>query len=234
MQTSEKIAIRTSDGGTMNCYMAKANKESAPAIIVIQEIFGITKFLKSSADWLASQGFHALVPDLFWRLEPGLELNPSEPEQRQKAFELLGKFDQSQGVEDLKGVITYLKNHSAVSGKVGCVGYCLGWLMAYFMACRSEVQTSVSYYGVGIDEQLGEASNIKAPLMLHIAGEDAFTPAEKVQKIKQVLDPNPLATIHVYPEMDHAFCRVGGEHYNKENADLANSRTLQFFTDNLK
>jgi carboxymethylenebutenolidase len=234
MQTSEKIAIRTRDGGTMSCYMAKANKESAPAIIVIQEIFGVTKFLKSSADWLAAQGFHAVVPDLFWRLEPDLELNDRDPEQKQKAFKLFGEFNQSQGIEDLKDVVSHLKTDKAVSGKVGCVGYCLGGLMAYLMACRSEVQTSVSYYGVGIDEHLSEADNIKAPTMLHIAGKDAFVPAEKLQKIKNVLDPNPLATIHVYPEMDHAFCRVGGEHYDKETADTANTRTLQFFAENLK
>lgn len=234
MQTTEMMAIRTADGGTMNCYVAKADREPGPAVIVIQEIFGITDWLKSTADWLASAGFTAVVPDLFWRMEPGLNLNDRDPEQMQKAFKLFGEFDQAKGVSDLKDVVAHLRDHRSINGKIGCIGYCLGGLLAYYMACRSDVQASVSYYGVSIDEHLDEAKNIKAPLLMHIAGGDTYVTPDKQQKIKNALDSNPNVSIHIYPELGHAFGRVGGEHYNKEAADLANSRTEQFLKNNLK
>jgi carboxymethylenebutenolidase len=234
MQTSEMMAIRTKDGGTMNCYVAKPDKEPAPAVIIIQEIFGITNWLKSTAEWLASQGYFGVVPDLFWRLEPNLVLNDRDQAQLQKAFGLYGKFDQSQGVEDLKDTMKHLKEHRSINGKVGTIGYCLGGLMSYFMACRSDADCAVSYYGGGIDSHLDEGKNIKKPTILHLAGADAYIDATAQEKIKSGLSHNPNVSVHIYPNTGHAFCRVGGEHYDKSAADLANSRTADFFKQHLR
>jgi carboxymethylenebutenolidase len=106
-------------------------------------------------------------------------------------------------------------------------------LLAYLSAARTDADASVGYYGVNIQEKLGEAAKIKKPLMLHVAGKDQFVPPEAQKKVQDGLRGNPLVTIHVYPEMDHAFARVGGAHYDKANADLANGRTATFFRQHL-
>jgi carboxymethylenebutenolidase len=102
------------------------------------------------------------------------------------------------------------------------------------MATRTDVDASVGYYGVGIENDLGEAGNIRKPLLLHVAEKDKFVPPEAQKTVREALERNPQVTIYRYPNCDHAFARVGGEHYDKEAADAANRRTLDFFNLNLK
>lgn len=226
---SEKLIVTAADGGKFECHVAKPGKKATAAIVVIQEIFGITSWLKNTADWLASNGYVAIVPDLFWRMEPNLNLNDRDDKDLNKAFGLYGQFDQNQGIEDLKQVVSTVAAMPEANGKVGCMGYCLGGLMTYLMACRSNVDCSVSYYGGGIDEKLAESGKIKKPILLHLPGEDKFITKDKQAKIKAALGSNSLVTIHTYEGMDHAFARVGGEHYDKANAELANGRSIEFF-----
>ncbi|MGE3624320.1 MAG: dienelactone hydrolase family protein, partial [Bdellovibrionales bacterium] len=120
------------------------------------------------------------------------------------------------------------------NGKVGAVGYCLGGKLAYLMASRSDVDASVGYYGVGLDELMEEVHDIRMPLMLHIAGLDKFVPPPVRQKILAGIGKNPVISAHVYENVDHAFARPDGQNYNKEAADLANSRTMEFFATHLQ
>ena len=113
------------------------------------------------------------------------------------------------------------------------MGYCLGGKLAYLMATRSDADACVSYYGVAIEKALKEAGNIKAPLLMHMAEKDQFVPREAQAEIRSTLMGNPWVTIHSYPGMDHAFCRVGGEHYDKANADQANQRSADFLKTHL-
>lgn len=234
MQTSEKMAVRLRDGSSMSCYLAKPDKEPAPAVIIIQEIFGITKWLKSTADAYASMGYFAVVPDLFCRLEPEVVLNDRDPAELEKAFKLYQQFSPDQGVKDLEDVAAHLRDHRSINGKVGCTGYCLGGKMAFLMACRTNVDCSVSYYGGGIQEHLAELEKLKNPLLLHIPAEDQYFSPQAQAQIKEAADEHPLVTIHIYPKVNHAFCRVGGENYNKDAADLANARTEEFLKDHLQ
>ena len=179
--------------------------------------------------WLAAQGYTAICPDLFWRIEPGIQITDKTEAEWKRAFELFNAFNVEKGVEDLKATLAALRQHPACTGKVGAVGYCLGGKLAYLMAARSDVDCSVGYYGVGIQDLLGEAKSIRKPLMLHIAEKDEYTPPPAQEKIKAGLKDNPHVTLHSYPGMDHAFARVGGQHYDKAAADLANRRTAEFF-----
>jgi len=122
-----------------------------------------------------------------------------------------------------------LRKHPACSGKVGVVGYCLGGKLAYLMATRTDVDCSVGYYGVGIQDMLGEAKNIKKPMLLHIAGKDEFVPPPAQAAVKAGLKSNPNVSIYDYPQCNHAFARVGGQHYDKSAADQANQRSAEFF-----
>lgn len=230
---SERIQIASRDGGQFAGYLARPKSGKGPGVIVIQEIFGINANVRAVADRLADEGFVALAPDLFWRQEPGVDLNSQTEEGWKRAMELYQGFDVDKGIEDLIATLDHLRKLDGVNGKVGCQGYCLGGLLAYLMATRSDIDAAIGYYGVGIDGKLDEAKNIRKPLMLHIAQADAFVDATAQKKIHDALDGNPNVTIHDYPGMDHAFTRLNGQHYNKEAADLANGRSLEFLRKHL-
>ncbi|HEX4151735.1 MAG TPA: dienelactone hydrolase family protein [Steroidobacteraceae bacterium] len=222
------IKIRASDGASFAGYLAVPKGGRGPGIVVAQEIFGVNDVMRGVCDGLAAQGYVALCPDLFWRIEPGIQITDKTDAEWKRAFELFRAFDTDLGIEDLKAALTQLKGHAACTGKVGCVGYCLGGRLAYLMSTRSDVDCSVGYYGVGLQDLLGEAKNIRKPLALHIAEKDQFTPPEAQAKIMQALKGNPLVTLYSYPGVDHAFARVGGAHYDAAAASQANTRTADF------
>jgi carboxymethylenebutenolidase len=230
--TGRVVSIAGKDGN-FSGYLASPASGQGPGIVVIQEIFGINQVMRDVADGLAARGFFALAPDLFWRLQPHVQLTDKTDAEWQKAFDLMNRFDKDKGVEDIQASIDHLRKYPGVSGKVGAVGYCLGGLLAYLAAARTDSDASVGYYGVSIQDRLEDAGEITHPFMLHVAGADSFTPPEAQAKIIAGLKDNPKVTLHTYPEMEHAFARVGGKHYDKACADLANSRTAAFFRQHL-
>ena len=226
------IKINSFDGGEFDGYLALPASGYGPGIVVLQEIFGINSFMREVADWYAAHGFVALVPDLFWRIQPGIELT-DKGDDWSKAVELYRKTDEAKAVEDAAAALELLRKHSSCSGRSGAVGFCMGGNLAYLLSVRFKPDCAVGYYGVGIEKSVDEAKNLSSPLMLHIAGLDKFCPPEAQSQIHAARDTNPLATIHDYPEMDHAFARPGGEHYEPAAAELANLRTLEFFVRHL-
>lgn len=222
------IKIKSFDGGEFDGYLAMPASGYGPGIVLLQEIFGINQYLRDVADWYAAHGFVAVVPDLFWRIQPGIELTDKGDDWK-RAIELYQAIDEAKAVEDSAATVEFLKKHTACSGRVGAVGFCMGGNLAYLLSVRFKPDCAVGYYGVSIEKSLDEAKNLNNPLMLHIAGQDKFCPPEAQAQIHAALDANPLVTIHDYPEMDHAFGRTGGEHYDAAAAELANLRTLEFF-----
>jgi len=227
------VTIRAADGGSFSAYLATPKSGKGPGIVLIQEIFGVNKVMRDLADGFAAQGYTVMCPDLFWRQEPGIQITDKTQEEWNKAFSLYQGFNVEKGVDDLKATLAALRKHPVCTGKVGSVGYCLGGKLAYLMATRTDADANVGYYGVGIQDSLGEAKNIKKALMLHVAAKDQFVPPEAQAKIKEALKSNSLVTIHGYAEQDHAFARVGGQHYDKTAADQANGRTAEFFKKHL-
>jgi len=220
-------------GASFAAYLALPATTPAPGIVVAQEIFGVNQVMRDVCDWLAAQGYVACCPDIFWRIEPGIQLTDRTEAEWARAFELFGLFDVDKGIEDLALSLARLRAHPACTGAAGAIGYCLGGKLAYLMATRSDSDCNVGYYGVGLEELLDEAPRITKPLMLHMAAKDAFSPPAAQAKIRAGLKDNPHVTIHVYEGQDHAFARPGGEHYDKAAADLANGRTLDFLKENL-
>jgi carboxymethylenebutenolidase len=229
---AKTVTIKAGDGsGSFSAYLAEPAGGKGPGILVIQEIFGVNKVMRDICDGLARQGYVALCPDLFWRQEPGIDITDQSKAEWDKAFALFGGFNLDKGVDDLKAALAELRRLS--SGKTGTVGYCLGGRLAFLMACRSDVDAAVSYYGVMLADHLGEVGNIKKPLLMHVATEDKFVPKDAQAKVKAAVATNPHVTLHEYQGNDHAFARVGGEHYDKAAADLANGRSAEFFKKHL-
>jgi carboxymethylenebutenolidase len=228
----ETTTITTPDG-SFSAYVARPAKAKAPAVVVIQEIFGVNAVMREITDGLAGQGYLAICPDLFWRIEPGVDITDKSEAEWKKAFELFNAFDADKGVEDIAATIDAIRADPGCTGKVGAVGFCLGGKMAFLTAARTDCDASISYYGVGLEGLTGEADKLQRPLMLHIAEEDQFVPKPAQEIILQALKNHPQVTIHTYPGRDHAFARPGGEHYDAADAQKAGERSLAFFAANL-
>lgn len=213
------ISIRSSDGGEFQAYLAVPASGRGPGLVVLQEIFGVNANMRSVCDWFAARGFVALCPDLFWRIEPNVELVPERD--RERALELYRKLDMGKAVEDAAAAMDALRGHAACTGRVGTAGYCLGGRLAYELAVRYAPDAAVAYYGVGIEQSIGEP---RCPLLLHVAGRDKYSPAAVQERLKAA---HPDA-VRIYPEADHAFARRGGAHYDPAAAELADLRTVEF------
>ena len=220
-------------GGSFRAYVAEPEGAPRAAIVVIQEIFGVNQGIRQKCDDWAAMGYLAFAPDLFWRLQPGIELDPDIPEQFQQALGWMNKFDQMKGIEDIESTIKAARAKLGGSGKVGAVGYCLGGRLAFMTATRTDSDATVGYYGVGIDNLLGEKHAIANPVLLHIAGADHFVTAEVRAKMHEGLDDHPKVTLFDYPGEDHGFAAEMGKRRSEAAAQLADARTAAFFAKHL-
>jgi carboxymethylenebutenolidase len=232
--TSGRRHLITGPNGSFDSHLALPRSRPAPAIVVIQEIFGINEDMRTTCDRLASSGYMAICPDLYWRMEPNVSLTDKTPEEWDKAMRLLDAFDVEAGVRDLAATINAARQLPGASGAVGVVGYCLGGRLAYLVAARTDANACVSYYGVRIDNHLDEKAKIRNPLLMHVAEQDEFVPAAARQMIAAALRDLRGVEIYTYPGCNHAFARNNGVHYNAAAAELANSRTAAFFRKHLQ
>jgi carboxymethylenebutenolidase len=227
------ITIDSLDGsGSFAAYRADPNGVPRGAIVVIQEVFGVNPGIRRKCDLWASNGYVAFAPDLFWRIEPEIELDPDVPEELQRGLSLFGQFDQSKAIEDIEATIREARD-AAGSRKVGVVGYCLGGRLAYMTAARTDADACVGYYAVGIDGLLGEKHGIANPLMLHIAGDDGFVSKDVQAAMHAGLDDHAKVTLHDYPGEDHGFATEMGKRRSDAAAQLADGRTEAFFAEHI-
>jgi carboxymethylenebutenolidase len=222
------LEVNTPDG-TFKAYIARPAILPAPAIVVVQEIFGVNADLRDTCDELAKQGYFALSPDLFWRMEPGVDLSDQTEAEWKKGFSLYTAFDYPSGVSDIAATLQVARTLSGSSGMVGLMGYCLGGLMTFLTSARRGADASVVFYGGNTEKHLDEARNIKNPLMMHLGEEDEYIPKDAQKAIIATLAGNTFSQVFTYPGCSHAFARHRGIHFDKNAAELANRRTAEFF-----
>ena len=228
--TGQYIQLAAKDGsGSFRGYLAVPASGHGPGLVIAQEIFGVNKTMRDVADYYAEEGYVALVPDLFWRQQPDVELGYSEADWQQ-AFKFYGGFDEAKGMEDIQAALDVLRDRpEVVERQAGVLGFCLGGKLAYLAACRTDADVSVGYYGVGIDAALEEAKNIRKPLLLHVAELDKFCPPEARAQVLEAFAGRPGAQMYVYPGVDHAFARTGGDHFDKPSTLMAHQRSMALF-----
>jgi carboxymethylenebutenolidase len=222
------VTIEATDkSGSFSAYLVEPAHKPAGVVVLIQEIFGVNQAMRDTAAAVADMDFFAICPDLFWRIEPNVDLSDKSEAEWKRAFELMNKFDQAMGVADLKATVAFARAMPGGNGRVGTMGYCLGGRLAMMMAEQSDADVNVSYYGVGLDGLLGDLDKIKAPLILHIADQDEFFPPEGRAKVVAATKNHPYVTTYVYPHANHAFARVDGVHWNGRAATIANGRSAE-------
>lgn len=221
------ISIDATDGsGRFSAFVAEPARKPAGAVVVIQEIFGVNAAMRETCAFLADLGFIAVCPDLFWRIEPGIDLTDKTEAEWKRAFELFQRFDQAKGIEDLKATLAAARKLPGCNGRAGTIGYCLGGRLAFMMAEQSDADINVSYYGVGLDSLIGELDALRAPLVVHIADRDEYFPAEGRAKVDAAVRGNRLVHAYHY-DADHAFARVKGVHWDGRSAAIANGRSAE-------
>jgi carboxymethylenebutenolidase len=228
------ISVKGHDG-TFAAYIARPKTLPAPAVVILQELFGVNADIRKHCDELAEQGYLAVAPDLFWRQEPGVDLNVTSEADWQHGLRLYGAYDRDAGVKDVKHTIDAVRNLAECNGKVGLLGYCLGALMVFMTAVRNDgIDAAVWYHGGDTEKYLGAIDGLSSPLLMHLAEEDEFISKPAQAAIKAALVGKPNTTVYSYPGQSHAFSRHNGAHYNAAAAHLANSRTSEFLRRQLR
>ena len=225
MSNGKMISIAAADGGKFNGYLASPKSGGAPGVVIIQEIFGVNAHIRDVVEEYAANGYVALAPDMFWRVEPDLQLDYT-PEGIQKARELRGKFDLKLGMSDIGATIAALKAAPGCNGKIAAVGYCFGGFIAYLTAARLGVAAASCYYGGGIDGFLGETDAVKCPIQFHFGAEDHGIPMTAVDKIRSAFAGRKDAEVFVYEGAEHGFNCNRRASFHPAASDLARQRTL--------
>ncbi|HVY17510.1 MAG TPA: dienelactone hydrolase family protein [Rhodopila sp.] len=221
------LTIAATDGsGSFSAYVAEPKSTPAGVVVLIQEIFGVNQAMRDIAAWVADLGFIAVAPDLFWRIEPGIDITDKSEAEWKRAFELFQAFDQDKGIADLKATVAAARKMPGGNGKVATMGYCLGGRLAFMMAEQSDADANISYYGVGLDGLLGDLNKVTKPLVVHIADKDEFFPAEGRKKVVEAAKGRGNIQCYNY-DADHAFARVNGIHWHGLSATIANGRSAE-------
>jgi carboxymethylenebutenolidase len=216
---SEYVTLRAADGAELSAYVARPAGDPIAGLVVVQEIFGVNPHIRSVADGYARDGFLAVAPALFDRIQPGVELG-YEGADAQTARSFIPKLNIDKSLADVAAAIDFAA--AATGKKVGVIGYCYGGTLAWLAATRHHPAAAVGYYG-------GRASNYAAempscPVMLHFGTQDAHIPAAEVEKIQTA---HPEVEIYWY-DAGHGFNCDARASYNAAAATQARERSLSF------
>jgi carboxymethylenebutenolidase len=194
-------------GGSFGLSVWLPAAGTGPGLLLIQEIYGVSDYIREVAGDLAGLGYVVGAPDLFWRLEPGYQADHNE-EGLKRSLAMGSRFDAEQGVADAAAALDHLAALPEVDGGVGVIGFCLGGTIAYFLAAQAEpgaVAAVVSFYGSGVPDNTGALSGISAPVQFHFGGSDPFIPRDQVARVEDAVAAKPDAEIHVEEDAGHAF-----------------------------
>jgi carboxymethylenebutenolidase len=216
--------LTSSDGHSFEVYEALPDGNPMGTIVVVQEIFGVNAHIREVADGYAREGYRAMAPALFDRVEPKIELGYAGADMMQGIEIARGKLDAGDALLDIQTTVL----SASESGAVGLVGYCFGGLMAFLSACQvSGLACAVSYYGGGIAAQLEQSPSI--PLQFHFAELDAHIPMSDVDLIRNAY---PQCGLFTY-DADHGFNCDHRASFDEAAADLARQRALDFFAEHM-
>jgi carboxymethylenebutenolidase len=222
---SETIKLTASDGHQLDAYVARPSSNPIAGLVVVQEIFGVNQHIRSVADGYAHDGFLAVAPALFDRVERNVELPYDGPE-AQRGMAIRQKLDIAKSVEDIDAALAYVRQQTG--RRSGVIGYCFGGLLAWLSATRLNPEVAVGYYAGGIGNFATETPH--APVQLHFGKLDTHIPAEQVNKVQAA---HPQVEIHWYENAGHGFNCDMRSSYNAEAAALARTRALAFLKKHL-
>jgi carboxymethylenebutenolidase len=201
---------------------------TGPGLLLIQEIFGISDYIREVADDLAGLGYVVGAPDLFWRLEPRYQAKHDE-EGLNRSLELGSRFDFPQGVTDAAAALRHLAALPEVEDGLGVIGFCFGGTIAYYLAAQADMDVMVSFYGSGISDRTDLLDQIDIPVQFVFGGSDSYIPRDQVAKVEAAVAGKPNVEMHVEEDAGHAFHnRKSAMFHMPEPAARAWQRTEEF------
>ncbi len=220
-------SVPTPDGSfDLSVWLPETGR--GPGLLLIQEIFGVSDYIRAVAEDLAELGYVVGAPDLFWRLEPGYEA-AHDPEGLASSLQMVSRFDVGQGVADAAVALDHLAALPEVEGGIGVIGFCLGGTIAYFLAAQAEPDAVVSFYGSGIADNLDALDAISSPLQFHFGGSDSYIPRDQVARVEQAAAGKSNVETHVEEDAGHAFHNRKSDMFHMpEAAGRAWQRTEEF------
>ncbi len=220
----QHITLTASDGFQLGGYRAEPASTAKAALVVIQEIFGVNHHIRNVCDRFAAEGYVAVAPAIFDRIEPNFQSGYS-PDEITVARKFVANPDWPAMLRDVQAAIDSVKN----VGPVGIVGFCLGGSVTYAAATKlSGLRAAVGYYGGAIVRFADDKPTV--PTVLHFGEKDAGIPLRDVDAIRA---KRPDVAIHVYPGAQHGFSCDERASFDKASADIAWQRTLAFFAEHL-
>ena len=221
-----------SDQAQIRAFLARPHSAGrpAPAVVVIQEWWGLNDHIKDIAQRLAREGYAALAPDLYSRLGNKVTRDPNE------AAGLMNALSSQAALRDLNAAVSYLKTQAFVEPlRIGTVGFCMGGTFALTMATHnSDIKAAVPFYGKV--PPLESLDYLLCPVLYHYGAKDAWVTRQEVDRLQQGLERyGKPGQVCVYPEADHAFFNdTRPDVYRESDARLAWDRTLQFLAQHLR
>lgn len=242
--TRSRLTIDTPDGA-MPAHLWLPEGGTGPGVLLLQEIFGVSAYVERRAQDLADAGYVVLAPEIFWRL--GVSRVEEGPDALDEALGLLQRTDWPAAVADGVRALDALRDHEAVTGRVGIVGFCFGGGLGFNVAALRSADALVSYYGSALPELLGilpfDASDesltvidpaaVTTPSLHHWGLADTFIDRPVVEQVCAVLDAHPHVAVETYERGGHAFDNDDFMFYDEDHATLAWQRTLAFLADRL-
>jgi carboxymethylenebutenolidase len=220
--------VPTRDGGRMPSFIVRPAAGRGPGLVVLQEIFGVTEYIKQRTRDLAALGYVAIAPQLYWRLGPDIKTPENTQEGLQEAFGYMQRLDVAQAVDDAAATLDYLRGLSDTGGKAGVLGFCMGGRLAYQVAAAADPDVVVSYYGAGIASQLDAADRIHSPVIFHFGGSDQFLPLAEAEQIRAAFASHPDTEVHIHPGAGHAFDNPSPMWHHAEASREAWPQTVAF------
>jgi len=217
----EVVRLTAQDGHVFEAYRAAPSGAPLAGVVIIQEIFGLTPHIRRVVDRYASEGFAAIAPALFDRVERNLVLDYSEIE---RGRAVMRQLEWPNTLADVQAAIAALGDVP-----VGVVGFCWGGTVAHVAAIRLPISAAVSYYGTSIVSHLDERP--RCPVLYHFGDQDASIPPESIERIREA---NPTGIYHVYAGAGHGFDSEGRSSYSPEHSTLAFSRSIAFLREHLR
>lgn len=224
------VGIPVQDG-KMDAWHHPGSGDRLARLVMLQEIFGVNEAMRATAAQFAERGFDVLVPDLFWRLEPRVQLGYTDAD-RKRGFELMQRFDFARGVQDIADSARWLAGSGG--GKIGLIGFCLGGRLAVEAAGAYDFKAVIALYGIKLETVPAKLLALQAPFQLHVGDRDAHVPAEAVAAIGKILAGKKDAEVFVYPGAQHGFFNpVRAEVFDAEAAAAAMYRITKQLSSSL-
>lgn len=219
-------AIPAHDGGTFAGYVFEPERPNSKAVLLLQEIMGVVTYIEVVAQRLADLGYLVMVPDMYWRLEPGIRFEPPD-EQFGDALGFASSFDWALGTADSGSALAHLRRLN--EGPAGVLGFCFGGTLAFLTAVSHEPDFAISYYGSGVPDAIDRSDEVTCPLLLHFGNNDPTISGEAIERIRRQVEARHEIEMHVHPGASHAFDNhESNMFYNPEAAKRAWKLTTEF------